>query len=168
MSTNPFADNSNPYSVSDNSQGWSVQPDGYSKQITLVGILTIIQACLEMLMSLVFFATMGVMAIAAKDPKFPKMDQAGNGMTPEVLQMVLAGMAGCACLIGILRLTSGIMMIYRRGRVFSIVMSIIGLATMLTVYCGLTSLALTIYSLIILVQPSVNQEYERARQKTIA
>ena len=93
----------------------------------------------------------------------PNMMQQQNG--PPMFWMAV-GYGIAASVIGIvalLRLTSGIMILRKRGRMFSIVMSLLGLVTVFTCYCSLTSIGLCVYSLIVLIQPSVMAEYDKAK-----
>ena len=101
-----------------------------------------------------------MMGFMQNNPEFPKIPNQPN------MQMVSIGYAIFGVFIGVmalLRLISGIMILRKRGRLFAIVVSVLGLASVFTCYCSLTSVGLCVYSLIVLIQPSVIAEFEKGR-----
>ncbi len=161
MSTNPYSDNNQPSPYSFQSQiPYGDGGDSYKKQLPVIGILTIVQASLELIMGVMLGFAAVMMGVMQNDPKL--MNQ--PNMPPIFWMAVAYGVVASAIgIISLLRLTSGIMILRRRGRMFSIVMSILGLVTVFTCYCSLTSIGLCVYSLIVLIQPSVIAEYEKAK-----
>lgn len=162
MSSNPFSDNNQqaPYTFQSQVPYGDGGGDSYIKQLPVIGILTIVQASLELMLG-VMLAFGGVMIGVMQNN--PNMMQQQNG--PPMFWMAV-GYGIAASVIGIvalLRLTSGIMILRKRGRMFSIVMSLLGLVTVFTCYCSLTSIGLCVYSLIVLIQPSVMAEYDKAK-----
>ena len=156
MSSNPFSDNSHqsPYAFQsqvpygDGGGGG----DSYNKQLPVIGILTIVQASLELLVGVLLAFAAVMMGIMQNNPNLMRQPNAPPMFWMTVGYGVVASVIGIVALI---RLTSGIMILRRRGRMFSIVISILGLVTVFTCYCSLTSIGLCVYSLIVLIQPSV-------------
>jgi hypothetical protein len=159
MSNNPFSDNQqSPYAFQ--SQVPIGGDDSYVKQLPVVGILSIVQASLELLVA-AMLAFAAVMAGVVQNN--PRLTNQPN-LPPMFWIIVGYGIIGSAVgVVALLRLASGIMILRRRGRMFSIVVSILGLATVFTCYCSLTSVGLCVYSLVVLIQPSVIEEYENAK-----
>lgn len=156
MSTNPYAENDlkSPYAFQ--SQIPSSLGDGYVKQVPVIGILSIVQASLELLVCLTLVAMSAFMIAMQNSPQLQKTPNAPSVFWMAILYGVLAAVIGIAA---VLRLASGILLLKKKGRVFSIVVSVIGLASVFTCYCAPTSLALAIYSLVVLIQPSVMEAF---------
>ncbi|MEQ1830006.1 MAG: hypothetical protein ABL921_28850 [Pirellula sp.] len=165
MSSNPFSDVSpaNPYSP--NNFNAPPEQDGYTKQIPIIGILNIVQACLELFAGVGLGGMAVFMGTMSTDPKFAEALEKGN-VSPQFLVWVYLGIGSVIAIIGAMRLVSGIMTLRRRGRIFSIVASIVGLGTVFTCYCAPSAIALAVYTLVVLIQPSVMAEYERAKQSS--
>jgi hypothetical protein len=158
MSSNPYSDNNqpSPYAFQTQTPGSYSSGDGYVKQIPVLGILHIVQAALELPMFLIMIAMSGIMIAAQNSPQMQQqMQQQPSGISLQILGIGYGVFGGVIALIAIMRLTAGVLLLMRRGRIFGIVMSIVGLVSVFTCYCGPTSLALSIYSLVVLIQPSV-------------
>lgn len=160
MSSNPYSDNEpqSPYAFQ--SQAPIGNGDAHVKQIPVVGILNIVQASLELMMCAMVIGVAVFMGSMQNDPKFQKIPNAPP------MQWIAIGYFIFGAVIGVfatLRLVGGIMILKKRGRILSIVASVLGLASVFTCYCSLTSIALCVYSLVILIQPSVIEEFDRAR-----
>ena len=103
-------------------------------------------------------------AAMAKDPKFTQA--LGNSqVSPGFLVAIYAVLGVVIALIAALRMVAGIMTLYKRGRILTLTSAVVCLASVFTCYCSLTSIAVAIYTLVVLVQPSVIAEYERIRQE---
>ena len=160
MSSNPYSDNDpqSPYAFQ--SQAPIGSSDGYIKQIPVVGILNIVQASMELMMCVMVIGIAIFMGAMQNDPKLQNIPNAPP------MEWIAIGYFIFGAVIGVfatLRLVGGIMILKKRGRVFSIVVSVLGLASVFTCYCSLTSIALCVYSLVVLIQPSVIEEFDRAR-----
>ena len=160
MSSNPYSDNDpqSPYAFQ--SQAPIGNGDGYIKQIPVLGILNIVQASLELMMCVMVIGIAVFMGSMQNDPQIQKIPNAPS------MQWIAIGYFIFGAVIGVfatLRLVGGIMILKRRGRILSIVASVFGLASVFTCYCSLTSIALCVYSLVVLIQPSVIEEFDRAR-----
>ena len=162
MSSNPFSDNNQqaPYTFQSQVPYSGGGGDSYIKQLPVIGILTIVQASLELMVGVMVAFNAVMMGIMRNNPNIIREHNEPSIFWMAVGYGVLASAIG---IIALLRLTSGIMILRRRRRMFSIVMSILGLVTVLTGCCSLTSIGLCVYSLIVLVQPSVMEEYEKAK-----
>ena len=160
MSSNPYSDNdpSSPYAFQ--SQAPIGSSDPYIKQIPVVGILNLVQASLELMMCVMVIGIAIFMGTMQNDPKLQNIPNAPPMQWIAIGYFIFGAVIG---VIATLRLVAGIMILKKRGRVFSIVASILGLATVFTCYCSLTSIALCVYSLVVLIQPSVIEEFDRAR-----
>lgn len=165
MSTNPYADNDQQSPYAFQTQIPNPIDDGYVKQLPVIGTLVIVQACLELLMFMMMVAMSALMIGMQNSPQMQKVPNAPS------MQFIGIGYAIFGALVGvtaILRLASGIMILRKKGRIYSIVVSIVGLASVFTCYCAPTSLALAIYSLVVLIQPSVIEQFKRSRMETSA
>ena len=168
MSSNPYsdADPQSPYAFQSQtanafpSQDPNGSGDFYVKQIPVIGILNVVQASLELLVAIVLIGLTVIMGIMQNDPKFQKIP---NAPPMAWIAIGYAIFGASLSVFAVLRLAAGIMILRRRGRIFSIVASVLGLASVFTCYCSLTSVALCIYSLVILVQPSVMEEFDKSR-----
>jgi uncharacterized membrane protein HdeD (DUF308 family) len=139
------------------------QGEGYIKQIPLIGIFNIIQASLELMMGVMLGGIGIFMGSISNNPQMVEQFEKSN-LTPQVMIYIYVGLGVAVGAMAVMRLVSGILTLRKRGRIFAIVTSIVGLAAVFTCYCAPTSIALAIYSLIVLVQPAVIAEYERVRQ----
>lgn len=160
MSSNPYSDNdpSGPHAFQ--SQAPIGSSDAYNKQIPVLGVLNLVQASLELMMCMMVIGIAIFMGTMQNDPKLQNIPNAPPMEWIAIGYFIFGAVIG---VIATLRLVAGIMILKRRGRIFSIVASILGLATVFTCYCSLTSIALCVYSLVVLIQPSVMEEFDRAR-----
>jgi hypothetical protein len=98
----------------------------------------------------------------------PQGNGNGNEPSPMMMGMILGGTYGtmgfCGIVPGILQIFAGIKVFKFQSRTLGIVSLFSGLATMLTCYCAPTSVALLIYGLIVLLNNSVSQAFELAKQ----
>lgn len=155
--SNPYANYSNAFSVG------VQQGDGYVRQIPIIGTLTLFQGVLELLLAIFLLIFTVILAVAVQQGE--DLEGMKSEISPIALMIgygVAAAFVGCC---SILRIVSGIQTLRRRGRILTIVSSIAGLVTVMTGCCSITSLALAVYTLIVLVQPSVIDEYERHRSE---
>lgn len=159
MSSNPYSDEQpSPYAFQSQLATGSVDGDGYVKQIAIVGTLTLVQASLELLMS-VFLLLGSIFMFAMRNS--PSIQQMPN---PAPMQLISYGYAIIASIVlvsAIVRLIAGVMILRRRSRVYCIVATVLGLASVFSCYCSLTSVGLCIYALIVLFQPSVIAAFEK-------
>jgi hypothetical protein len=161
----------NPYAEQKANGGYSIEssvpfdasiPDGYVKNIRWVGIASICQAVLEMGMSLILGSVAFSIAFSINSPQLQKMRE-GRDLSPEALMAILTTFAIGSGVIAFLRLLSGVMLLYTRGRIFALTVAILGLAMMCTCYCGPSSLGIAIYALVVLIQPTVIYQFQKAR-----
>lgn len=112
-----------------------------------VAILMIIQGGLEIFMGIVY------LGISLFVPAMIRELPAGQGMPPpeslqSILFIVYGLMGGGGIVAGLLHVTAGIFGLRFRRRVLGVVALIVGLASLSTVYCAPTTIALAIYGLI--------------------
>lgn len=164
MSSNPYSDNDpqSPYAFQSQAPiGYGYgNGNGYIKQIPVVGILNIVQASLELMICIMVIGIAIFMRTMPNDLKLQKIPNAPPMEWIAIGYFIFGAVIG---VIATLRLVGGIMILKKRGRILSIVASVLGLATVFTCYCSLTSIALCVYSLVVLIQPSVIEEFDRAR-----
>ncbi len=164
---NPYAAHEGPAkSVADDDLRLPLgQTRGMVNQVLVIGILMIVQGVLNLIMAVgcagysVFMPE--VMRQAAK--------QQGGGpqMPPNAIAWMtygLGAMAVVALIVGVFNIYSGINIMRFRGRTTAIVSLSLGLGMISTCYCFPTSLALAIYGLIVLLNPSVKLAFELATQ----
>ncbi len=160
MPSNPYSDTFQQSPDDLPSRGATDRDDPYVKHIGLIGSLNTVQAILELISSL-FLVGMAITFTAIQNsPKIQKLPNAPPTQAMAIFYGVLGVVVG---VVAISRLVAGIMILRRRGRLFSIVSNVTGLATVMTGCCALTSLGLCIYTLVVLVQPSVMEEFDRPR-----
>jgi len=160
MSSNPYSDNDQQSPYAFQTQLPSGNDESYVKQLPVLGILTLVQASLELMMSVMLVVLGVMMGFMQNNPEFQKIPNSPSMQIVSIGYSIFGGFIG---VMALLRLISGVMILRRRGRMFSIVVSVLGLASVFTCYCSLTSVGLCVYSLIVLVQPSVIAEFEKGR-----
>ncbi len=160
MSSNPYSDNDPQSSYAFQSQAPIGNGDGYIKQIPVLGILNIVQASLELMMCVMVIGIAVFMGSMQNDPQIQKIPNAPSMQWIAIAYFIFGAVIG---VFATLRLVGGIMILKKRGRILAIVASVFGLASVFTCYCSLTSIALCVYSLVVLIQPSVIEEFDRAR-----
>ncbi len=159
--TNPYASpppSDNPYAP----LSTPPPPDGsdsFVKQVPIVAILMMIQGGFEFIMG-AFWVGMGVFMsqINAFQPR------AAEPLPPQFEWMMLAIYAGVGVVVlifGLVRAYAGFRNYSFRNRILGIVANILGMASIFTCYCSLTSIALGVYALVVLLQPSVVFEFDQ-------
>jgi hypothetical protein len=154
----------NPYSATyvPDSSTWDAsnqqsRNDGYTQQIPVIGILMIVQGALESLYAMLNF---GIGVFWSTMPMPPR---GGMGEEPPrwVFSLVFFILGGIVLGVAVFRMVAGYFVFHTRSRVMALVANCIGLGTMVTCYCLPTSIALVIYSFIVLLQPSVIDAFAR-------
>ncbi len=166
----------NPYvastiSTAPNNAGDIILPNGTQRgligQVTVVGILMIVQGALEVFMGIVvagyaaFFPTF----MDAMQEQAVKTGETMQPMPPEFANWMMAGgalLGGLVLIIGIVTIIAGYKITQFRGRILAIVSLCLGLTSVFTCYCFPTALALTIYGLIVLLNTPVKLAFEYA------
>ncbi len=159
---NPNPKSENPYATPISSQAYNpggpyahgAYPphDSFPQQVPVIGILMIVQGCLELLMGLF------LLGMAVFFPVMLAMEQGvdGPGDPPMWLFLAIYGVMGLAVAIpGVLRIFAGFSAYRFRRRMLAIVTNCVGFMTVFTCYCAPTAIALGVYSLIVFLQPSV-------------
>lgn len=125
----------------------------------------IVQGFLEAGMGLVYI---GMAFVAPAIFEQAQMQQQGQpGLPPGfvgIMTGVYGGMGAAGILAGVLRVVAGFRNIRYRGRVFGIVSMIVGLLSIGTCYCSLTSVGLLIYGLIVYLNLEVIQAFQLGEQ----
>ena len=160
MSSNPYSDSNQDSPYAFQSQLPSGNEEAYVKQLPVIGILTLVQASLELMMSGMLVVVGVMMGFMQNNPEFQKIPNSPNMQFFSIGYSIFGAFIG---VMALLRLISGIMILRKRGRMYSIVVSVLGLVSVFTCYCSLTSVGLCVYSLIVLIQPSVIAEFEKGR-----
>jgi hypothetical protein len=135
---------------------------GYVNQINVIAILTLVQGGLLLIMGI---ACIGYGVLFANIQQF-QPPGGGNAAPPPAVQQVMfwymIGLASVSLVLATMHFIAGAMAFKFKGRVFSIVTFIGGLASLLTCYCGLTAIGLCIYGMIIYLNPAVAKAFEMA------
>ncbi len=144
--------------------------EGASKagQLKILGILLIVHGGLLLFMALVGVAGVGMTgAITAQMAGDPSL--ANNPMGAEGLGYMLYAVYGLigvvALVLGPLQIWAGICAMRRRGRRVIFAALVGGLAALITVYCGPTTLVLAIWGLILLSRDDVRRAFEAEARK---
>lgn len=150
QSPNPFAEPGAPNWSSDYFRepvpaGVSPLGRGLVGHVPLVAICLIVQGVLEILFGL-FLIACGLFFMLSGDPELA-------GMQP--LAMMFIGVSLPALLCGLLRLVAGIFNLRYRSRILGMAALCVGLLTMITGYCAISSMALAVYGLIVYLNDSV-------------
>jgi len=134
--------------------------DPFVKQVPVIGILTMVQGGLELLMGLFLLGMAGVMT-------FVMLADQGPGQPPVEAAWIIGGVYGVLGLgvlgLGSLRLYAGYCVFKFQRRLLAIITNCLGFGTLITCYCAPTALGIGIYGLIVLLQPAVIAEFERRR-----
>lgn len=170
MSENPFEA---PKPASDRPAGEPMpyQHDGsgrsYVRQVNVVASLMIAQGVLMLLFALVavgyavFFGNMQSWMSAAEQARLERE-------LPAAQRQFLAIIFWCwsvfSVLLAVLFITAGCLNLGLKARAFGIATLLIGLGTMLTCYCALTGIPLSIYGLIIYFHPAVAEAFRMRKE----
>jgi hypothetical protein len=136
-------------------------------QVTAVAILMIVQGVLEigigllLLVMSVFIPMMMEEAVKQQpQPPPPGLD----AFPLQVMTTVYAAMASAGILAGIIHIIGGIMGLRYRGRTLGIVALLLGLVSVATCYCSVTTIGLAVYGLIVYFNADVAHAFELASQ----
>jgi hypothetical protein len=134
--------------------------DPFVKQVPVVGILTMVQGGLELLMGIFLIAMAFLMSVVM-------INDRGPGRPPDEVAWIVGGVYGLLGLgvfgLGSLRLYAGYCVFKFRRRILAIVTGCLGFATLITCYCAPTALGIGIYSLIVLLQPAVIAAFDQKK-----
>jgi hypothetical protein len=153
-----FSDN--PYQTPQMQQGMTPQAyygprRGMVNQVRIVAILNGVQGALELFMGAMMLLMGGIFtAMPASEFKNPNDQQ-----VQFIMQVFMFSMGGIVTLLALLRIAAAVMNFMLLGRMFAIVMVCIGLATAMTGYCSITSIAVAIYTLIVLFNREVAEAF---------
>ena len=131
------------------------------RQVWVIGILMLLQASLLLVAALMLVAYAVLIHFTMQAPP------AGPGPTPPELWIVVAaaGVMGCLALVaGCAQFVSGIALLKMRGRKLGIVSLIVGLLACCTFYCAPTAIGLTVYGLIVLLNPETKLAFSLRAQ----
>ena len=155
---NPYAASAMPPATDPNSIPTG---GGLVNQVMVLGILQIVQGALELMMAglLIFYAVLFAFVM-------PNMkDGNAQEMPPEVMFWISIGCAvgGAIVLVfAVLRITSGVYSFWFKQRTMMMISLIGGLVTVFTCYCSLFSIGVSIYGIIVMLDPAVRQAYQMA------
>jgi hypothetical protein len=144
-------------------------------QVTVVAILMIVQGALEIIAGLVL--ALFAMIMPALLAEAVRQQQAQGGPNPlpgfpgdfgDFAAWIYGSMAVLGFVPGILRLIAGIRNLRYRGRTMGIVAHLLGLLSMCTVYCSLTSIGLAIYGLIVYFNSDVIYAFQLGEEGVAA
>ncbi|MDP1560345.1 MAG: hypothetical protein Q8M16_03005 [Pirellulaceae bacterium] len=164
---NPTPKSENPYAAPISAQAYNPggqygpapypPHDSFPNQVPVIGILMIVQGVLELLLGLVMFGVAGYFPfLMAMNPGMGQGPGQGPGPPPVWIISIVYVVFGLGMSIpGILRIYAGYNVYRFRRRIFAIVANCLGFVTLITCYCAPTAIALGVYSLIVLLQPSV-------------
>ncbi len=152
----------NPYTSPGTPSQFPINPinphySGWVQQVRVLSILTAVNGGMLLLAGLGFAG----MAIFAVFYLVPEMQKQGNNpqMPTWILPAVYMGMGSGALISGVLQIIAGIKGNQFKGRKLFIASLIIGLSGLCTFYCAFTVVPLTIYGLIVMFNPTVQQAF---------
>ena len=164
MSENPFE--SPQPDEAKSSETFDYQHDGsgrtFVRQVSVVASLMIVQGALMVLFAL--FCAGYALFVDNIETLLPAQEQAEfRKALPEGQRVILTSMfgliGGASGILSILFITAGCMNLGLHYRGFGIATLLMGLGTMLTCYCAITGVPLTIYGLIIYFNPAVGEAF---------
>jgi hypothetical protein len=159
----------NPYQVPEVSQpsggpviDAALAANGYGmmNQLTILGILQIVQGILEALMG----GLLVVMAFIMPQFAMPGPQTPSNAMVMYFITIYYGVAGGLTLFFGVLRIFAGTTSFWIKGRLLMYISLVGGLASCLTIYCTLTSIPLLIYGIIVLKHPAVKMAYQMAKK----
>ena len=176
---NPFS-GMNPYSAATSSthapregdvQLPDVQVRGMISQVQILGVLMIIQGAMELLVAMAIagyavFMPQIMQEMQNQAAKQGGQPPAGMQQTQQMAGWLTVGgsvLAAVILAVAIMTIFSGFKVYRFQGRTLAIVSLCSGLLMLFTCYCFPTSLALTIYGLIVMLNPSVKLGFELQR-----
>lgn len=136
------------------------------RQVTVIGILMIVQSSLLILFALMLVAMAVFVPLALQNAGGP-----GGGGAPGIGQAEIwfvvalyGGMGLAILLVGSVQLFSAISLLKMKGYKFGIVALSVGLLAALTCYCAPTAIGLTVYGLIVLLHPTTKRAFDLVEQ----
>ena len=118
---------------------------GLVGHVPLVAIFLLVQGVLEVMVGAIFLMS-AMFFLLVNDPQLAGM---------RALAWLMVGMAAPACFCGCVRVVAGVCNLRYRRRVLGMTALGLGLLTMITGYCALTSIGLAVYGLIVYLNESV-------------
>lgn len=141
--------------------------NAYVKQIPVIASLMIAQGGLMLLMSAAllvnaFLFTRMDQLMPADEPKPPQLEQMLE-IQQSIFPIVFGAISAGVGVLSILHFVAAYFGFHRKYRIFGIAVMILGLSTILTVYCAPTSIGLAIYGMIIYFNPAVIGAFEAGK-----
>jgi hypothetical protein len=131
-------------------------------QVTVIGILMIVQGALEIIMGAVLVVMALVMAAVLGQAAQQQELQGGPPFPVHAVAGVYLAMAAAGLIPGALHIVAGIRGLYFRGRTFGLFSLLFGLLSIGTCYCSVTSVGLAVYGLIVYFNHNVARAFDMA------
>lgn len=135
---------------------------GMFNQVRIVAILNIVQGLLELFMA-AMLAFAGIAFVATRDQMVQDMGRGGDAtpeLTVNIMTWAFLGIGGVLLIVAVLRIVASARNFFFLSRTLGIVSLFAGLLSVFTFYCGLTSVAIAIYGLIVMFNREVAEAFE--------
>ncbi len=134
------------------------RPNGYVRHISIVATLMIIHGVLLLLCACGAFAIIGAFLID------PSIAEQSDPLSMSIIKIIYGLVGSLLSLVGLLQLAAGIRNLDFKNRMLGFVALCFGLLPIFTFWCGPTSIALTVYGLVVYLQPECRQAFELRRE----
>ena len=118
-------------------------------QITVISILMIVQGALELLMGVVLVFMAFFMGVMLGEVAQQQQAQGGPDFPVKAFVGIYLAMGLTGFIPGVLHIIAGIRGLYFKSRTFGIISLIVGLFSIGTIYCSVTSVGLAVWGLIV-------------------
>jgi len=136
---------------------------GLVNQVRVIAILNVVQGFLELLMALGAIGY-GIVFMTILRPELMRQEMGPGEPDPTEFVNFMTGfmfaMGAVLMLTGVLRIVAAVRNFFFLSRVLGIVAVCFGLVSSLTAYCAPTSIAVAVYSLIVLFNREVAEAFE--------
>ncbi len=134
------------------------QSSGYVRHISIVATLLMIHGVLLLVCGCAALAVVGAFTT------LPEITEKSDPFSTMMVKFVYGAVGGTLSLIGCLQLIAGIRNHGFRSRLLGLVALGAGILPLFTIWCGPTSLALTIYGLVVYFQPDCEHAFALRRE----
>ncbi len=150
-------------SITQGSPGGRLGDASMVRQVKIVCILSLVQAGIEILMGvmLLFMGPLlsNFVGAAAKNDPNPPPEEFLSLISTFYMVMGLV-----AIIVAVVRIPAAVLNLSYKARGLGIASAIVGVAAVFSGYCGLTAIGLTVYGLVVLLNPDVKRAFELAKQ----
>jgi hypothetical protein len=166
-----FSDN--PYQTPNMPPGYDPNTPrrGMVSQVRIMAVLNMVQGGLEFLMSVMYLVMGGFFAFVMREEMARQAERRGDPggeAAANFVTILMFALGGIMLVVAVVRILASLRNYFFQSRVLGIVSLCLGLATVFTGYCALTSIGIAIYGLIVLFNKEVAEGFEMRSNGTPA